>query len=77
MKTLLPFLAITAFAGLMTFPVNLGAGLMLVLTAGLGAIILQDYSCRSRLQLRGRRSAVAVVTPMPVAAERESHRLAA
>jgi hypothetical protein len=77
MKTLLPFLTITAFAGLMTFPVNLGAGLMLVLTAGLGAITLQDYSCRPRLQLRGRRPVVATITSMPVTAEREAHRLAA
>ncbi len=71
MKTFLPFLGVTAFAGLMTVPVSLGAGLMLVLTAGVGAIILQDYACRPVLALRAGR---VVAQPARVV---ENYRLAA
>ena len=71
---LLPFLSVTAFAGLMTLTVSLGAAVMLLLTAGLGAIILQDYSCRPRLALRGRRLEAKAVFPSLM---REAHRLAA
>lgn len=71
---LLPFLGVTAFAGVMSLPVSLGAAVMLVLTAGMGAIILQDYSCRPRLALRGRRLQAKAVFPSLM---REANRLAA
>jgi hypothetical protein len=71
---LLPFLAVTALVGVMTITVSLGAAVMLLLTAGLGAIILQDYSCRPRLALRGRRLRARATFP---SLNREAHRLAA
>jgi hypothetical protein len=79
MKAFLPFLTVTAFAGLMTVPTNLGAGVMLMMTAGFGAIILQDYSCRRRLTLRLRPALAARATIHVLArpAAVEPNRLAA
>jgi hypothetical protein len=75
MKTLfLPFLATTALVGVASAPLSLGIAAMLVLTGGVGAIILQDYSCRPRLQLRGRRVAAKATFHSRM---REQNRLAA
>jgi hypothetical protein len=71
---LLPVLSLTAFAGLMTLTVSLGTAVMLLLAAGLGALMLQDYSRRPRLALRGRRLQARATFPSLM---REAHRLAA
>jgi hypothetical protein len=76
MKTfLLPVLGTTALIGLMMLTVSLGAAVMLLLAAGLGAMLLQDYSARPRLQLRRRIEARAHFPALMHATE--AHRLAA
>jgi hypothetical protein len=73
-SSLLPVLSITALVGVMTLTVSLGAAVMLLLAAGLGALLLQDYSARPRLALRGRRLQARAAFPSLM---REAHRLAA
>lgn len=73
----LPLLAALALVGTMSLTVSLGAALMLILAAGVGAIIQLDYACRYRGLRLPRRRYPAVTANYPWTAGREPNRLAA